>query len=111
MHPVNLLQGEFSRAEQRVLRAIFKAIAEGGGRCVATLEILAREILEYWQVNDAQRDRTRSRNRSARRDRAPLLLRSLASQHFEPWKALAAGAAVGSLHVPDGLVGARMAGI
>jgi len=35
--------GIFSRAEQRVLQAIFKAIAEGGGRCVATLAMLARE--------------------------------------------------------------------
>src|SRR3954447_13208506 len=43
MHPINLLLGEFSRAEQRVLQAIFKAIAEGGGRCVATLEMLARD--------------------------------------------------------------------
>jgi hypothetical protein len=33
----------FSRAEQRVLQAIFKAIAEGGGRCVATLAPLARD--------------------------------------------------------------------
>jgi hypothetical protein len=35
--------GVFSRAEQRVLQAIFKAIAEGGGRCVATLATLARD--------------------------------------------------------------------
>jgi uncharacterized membrane protein len=35
--------GLFSRAEQRVLQSIFKAIAEGGGRCVATLEMLARD--------------------------------------------------------------------
>jgi hypothetical protein len=45
--PVNLSTasylGVFSRAEQRVLQAIFKAIAEGGGRCVATLETLARD--------------------------------------------------------------------
>jgi DNA-binding IclR family transcriptional regulator len=45
--PVNLLTaiylGVFSRAEQRVLQAIFKAIAEGGGRCVATLARLARD--------------------------------------------------------------------
>ena len=41
MQPVNLPLGVFSRAEQRVLQAIFKAIAEGGGRCVATLEMLA----------------------------------------------------------------------
>ena len=44
--PVNLpitYLGVFSRPEQRVLQAIFKAIAEGGGRCVATLEMLARD--------------------------------------------------------------------
>src|SRR5438128_8247023 len=45
--PVNLSTvlylGVFSRAEQRVLQAIFKAIADGGGRCVATLAMLARE--------------------------------------------------------------------
>src|SRR5262249_2922612 len=35
--------GVFSRAEQRVLQAIFKAIAEGAGRCVATLPMLARD--------------------------------------------------------------------
>jgi len=44
---VNLLTaiylGVFSRAEQRVLQTIFKAIAEGGGRCVATLARLARD--------------------------------------------------------------------
>jgi hypothetical protein len=45
--PVNLSTvlylGVFSRAEQRVLQAIFEAIAEGSGRCVATLAMLARE--------------------------------------------------------------------
>src|SRR6516165_8290032 len=45
--PVNLSTaiylGVFSRAEQRVLQAIFKAVAEGGGRCVATLAMLARD--------------------------------------------------------------------
>jgi DNA-binding IclR family transcriptional regulator len=45
--PVNLSTaiylGVFSRAKQRVLQAIFKAIAEGGGRCVATLATLARD--------------------------------------------------------------------
>ena len=44
--PVNLSTvlylGVFSRAEQRVLQAIFKAIVERG-RCVATLAILARD--------------------------------------------------------------------
>jgi helix-turn-helix protein len=45
--PVNLSTvhylGVFSRAEQRVLQTIFKAIADGGGRCFATLAMLARE--------------------------------------------------------------------
>ena len=45
--PVNLSTaiylGVFSRAEQRVLQAIFKTITEGGGRCVATLAMLARD--------------------------------------------------------------------
>ena len=45
--PVNLSTvlyfGVFSRAEQRVLQAIFKTIAEGGGGCVATLAMLARD--------------------------------------------------------------------
>src|SRR5215813_13970102 len=35
--------GVFSRAEQRVLQAIFKAIAESAGGCVATLATLARD--------------------------------------------------------------------
>ena len=38
-----LYLGVFSRAEQRVLHAIFKAISEGNGRCVATLAMLARD--------------------------------------------------------------------
>jgi hypothetical protein len=44
--PVNLPMthfGVFSRAEQRVLQTIFKAIAERGGRCDATLTMLARD--------------------------------------------------------------------
>ena len=45
--PVNLSTvlylGVFSRAEQRALQAIFKGIAEGSGRCVATLARLARD--------------------------------------------------------------------
>jgi hypothetical protein len=44
--PVNLSTaiylGVFSRAEQRVLQAIFRAIAEGAGECIATLAMLAR---------------------------------------------------------------------
>jgi len=39
--PTAIYLGVF-RAEQRVLQAIFRAIAEGGGRCVATLAMLAR---------------------------------------------------------------------
>jgi hypothetical protein len=34
--------GVFSRAEQRVLQAIFRVIAESGGTCAATLAMLAR---------------------------------------------------------------------
>ena len=109
MHPINLLLGAFSRAEQRVLQAIFKETAVGGGRCVATLETLARNA-EYQQVNRAKRDRPRSRNWPARKDGTPLLRRSLASQHFEAWAALAEGVAVG-IYVRGGLVGARMAGV
>jgi len=45
--PVNLSTvlylGVFSRAQQRVLQAIFKAIAEGNSRCVATLAMRARD--------------------------------------------------------------------
>ena len=41
--PTAIYLGVFSRAEQRVLQAIFKAIAGGGGRCVATLAMLARD--------------------------------------------------------------------
>jgi DNA-binding FadR family transcriptional regulator len=42
MQPVNLPIGVFSRAEQRVLQAIFTEIADGG-RCTSTLERLAHE--------------------------------------------------------------------
>jgi hypothetical protein len=35
--------GVFSRAEQRALQAIFKAIAEGGGTCAVTVTMLARD--------------------------------------------------------------------
>jgi len=41
--PTALYLGVFSRAEQRVLQAIFIAIAEGDGNCVATLATLARD--------------------------------------------------------------------
>jgi hypothetical protein len=59
--PVNLSTvlylGVFSRAEQRVLQAIFVAIADGGGRCVATLAMLAR---------DSNTSKTTTRNAIAR---------------------------------------------
>ena len=80
--PTAIYLGVFSRAEQRVLQAIFKAIAEGGGRCVATLAMLARE-LEHQQANHAQCDHPSGRNRPSRKDQAPLLLRCLASQHLK----------------------------
>jgi hypothetical protein len=38
-----LYVGRFSRAEQRVLLTIFRAIADGGGQCAATLAMLARD--------------------------------------------------------------------
>jgi hypothetical protein len=59
--PVNLSTaiylGVFSRAEQRVLQAIFKAIAESSGSCVATLAMLAR---------DSNTSRSTTRNAIAR---------------------------------------------
>ena len=105
--PTAIYLGVFSRAEQRVLQAIFKAIAEGGGRCVATLAMLARE-LEHQQANHAQRDRPSGRNRPSRKDRAPLLLRCLASQHLELRGALMVphGAGVG-VYVRGALSGLR----
>jgi hypothetical protein len=71
--------GVFSRAEQRVLQAIFKAIAEGNGKCVATLAMLAR---------DPNTSKTTTRNAIAqavaigllkKTERRSLLLRCLAS--------------------------------
>jgi hypothetical protein len=40
--PTAIYLGVFSRAEQRVLAAISRAMADDGGRCVATLAMLAR---------------------------------------------------------------------
>ena len=40
--PTAIYLGVFSRAKQRGLQAIFKAIAEDGGKCVAALAMLAR---------------------------------------------------------------------
>jgi DNA-binding MarR family transcriptional regulator len=39
----HLYLGIFSRAEQRVLQAILKAIADGSGQCAATVAALARD--------------------------------------------------------------------
>src|SRR3954469_2813164 len=62
--PVNqstvLYLGVFSRAEQRVLQAIFKGIAEGHGRC-GRYPRNACPRLEHQQVNHAQRDRPSGR--------------------------------------------------
>jgi len=41
--PTAIYLGVCSRAKQRVLQAIFKAIADGGGKCVAALAMLARD--------------------------------------------------------------------
>jgi len=44
--PINLpitYFGVFSRAEQRALQAIFKAIAKGSGTCATTVTMLARD--------------------------------------------------------------------
>ena len=79
--PVNLSTaiylGVFSRAEQRVLQAIFKAIAEGGGGCVATLAMLAR---------DSNTSKSTTRNAITRAVEIGLLekmeRRCLTSQHF-----------------------------
>ena len=79
--PTAIYLGVFSRAEQRVLRAIFNASAEGGGRCVATLAMLARE--SNTSKPTTRNAVARGRNRPARKDRAPLLLRGLASQRFD----------------------------
>ena len=106
MQPVNLPLGEFSRTEQRVLRSIFKAIAEGGGRCVATLEILAR-------VSNTGKSTTR--NAIARAVEIGLLEKTERRYYCAvslpniliPGKALSEGAAVG-VYVRGGLVGARM---
>ena len=40
--PAAFYLGVFTRAEQRFLAAILRAIAQDGGRCVATLAMLAR---------------------------------------------------------------------
>ena len=71
IQPVNLPLGVFSRAEQQVLQAIFKAIAEGGGRCIATLEMLARDS-NTGKTTTRNAIAPRSRNRPSRKDRAPL---------------------------------------
>ena len=41
--PTAIYLGVFSRAEQRVLQAMFNAIVKGGGRCVDTLAMIARD--------------------------------------------------------------------
>jgi hypothetical protein len=101
MQPVNLPLGVFSRAEQRVLQAIFKAIAEGGGRCIATLEMLAR---------DSNTGKSTTRNAIARAVAIGLLERTERRYYCEPWEALSEGADLG-VYVRGGLVGARMAGV
>jgi hypothetical protein len=109
MQPVNLPLGVFSLAEQRVLQAIFKAIAEGGGRCIATLEMLAR---------DSNTGKSTTRNAIARAVAIGLLERTERRYYcavslpnvLSPWEALSEGADLG-VYVRGGLVGARIAGV
>ena len=110
MQPVNLPPfGVFSRAEQRVLQAIFKAIAEGGGRCAATLEMLAR---------DSKTSKATARNAIARAVAIGLLEKTERRSYcavslpniLSLGEAPAAAVAV-AVYIPGGLVGARMAGI
>ena len=109
MQPVNLPLGVFSRAEQRVLQAIFKAIAEGGGRCAATLEMLAR---------DSNTGKSTARNAIARAVEIGLLEKTERRYYGavslpnilrlgQLWQE---GVAVG-IYVRGGLVGARMADV
>jgi hypothetical protein len=75
--PVNLSTvpclGVFSRAEQRVLQAIFKAMMEGGGRCVAPLATLAP---------DSNTSKSTTRNAIAQAVAIGLLKRA---PHFDLW--------------------------
>ena len=77
--PTAIYLGVFSRAEQRVLQAIFKAIAEWW-RQMCRYPRNARPRLEHQQANHAQCDRPSGRNRPSRKDRAPVLLRCFVSQ-------------------------------
>jgi hypothetical protein len=79
--PTAIYLGVFSRAEQRVLQAIFKAIAEWW-RQMCRYPRNARPRLEHQQANHAQCDRPSGRNRPTGKDRTPLLLRCPASQHL-----------------------------
>jgi hypothetical protein len=85
--PTAIYLGVFGRAEQRVLQAIFKAIAAGGGKCVATLAMLASD-------SNTSKSTTRnaitqaSRNRPSGKDRTPLLLRCFASKYSDLREAL-----------------------
>jgi hypothetical protein len=73
---IDIYLGVFSRTEQRVLQAIFNAIAEGGGRCVATVARLARNS------NTSKSTHPSGRNRPSGKDRTPSFLRCLAFQRF-----------------------------
>ena len=87
--PVNLSTaiylGVFSRAEQRVLQAIFKAIAEGGGGCVATLAMLARD--SNTSKSTTRNAITRAVEIGLRRSNATSLQEGLLAVHIRPYHA------------------------
>jgi hypothetical protein len=115
--PVNLstaiFLGVFSRAEQRVLQAISKAIAEGGGRCVATHTMLARDSNAARQPR-ATRSPKRSQSAFWKRPNAALETAQYAISSFCPTSAnglhaekverqfLSLGVAEGIQHSPGG---------
>jgi hypothetical protein len=84
--PTAIYLGVFSRAEQRVLQAIFKVIAE-----VAADVSLPSQCSPATRTQARQPRATRSTKRSQSafwKNRTPLLLRCLASQHSDLREAL-----------------------
>ena len=71
--PTAIYLGVCSRAKQRVLQAIFKAIADGGGKCVAALAMLARDSNTSKSITRNAGDSLRLENGAAGRiTRSPM---------------------------------------